>query len=126
MSDEVFCGDDEYNIDCTGDAVVGDEVRFSRATFTGSFRSPKFAGYEDVTGRIVRESYGPDKQQHTFSIDTGAPKPLRIKGRNLYREGTFRKEWADESLRQRAQDEKHERGDAARAERDRRLSDGQF
>lgn len=123
---ETFCGDDEYSIDCTGDAVVGDEVRFSRATFTGSHRKPKFAGYEEVTWKIIKDSYGQGKQQHTFTVDTGGEKPIRIKGRNLYREGTFRKPWVDESVRMSATDEKHRRGNAAREERDRRISGNQF
>ena len=123
---ETFGGDDEYSIECTGDAVVGDEVRFSRAKFTGSYRKPKFAGYEEVTGKIIKGSYGQDKQQHTFTLDTGGEKPIRIKGRNVYREGTYRKPWDDESERQAGVDEKHLRGDAARAERDRRISGDQF
>ncbi len=123
---ETFCGDDEYSIDCTSDVVVGDEVRFSRATFTGSHRKPKFAGYELVTGKIIKDSYGKDKQQHTFTLDTGGEKPLRIKGRNVYREGTYRKPWEDESARKAATDEKHQRGGAAREERDRRISGDQF
>lgn len=43
-----YAGDAEYSVRCTGDAVVGDEVRFERATFTGSFRNAKFSGFEQM------------------------------------------------------------------------------
>lgn len=115
-----FKGDAIYNIDCTGDAVVGDEVRFERATFSGSFRNAKFAGFEQISGRIVKDSYGMDKQQHTFTIELADGSTLRIKGRNLYANGTFRKQWADESMRGAVADEKHTRGEAARRARDMR------
>ena len=113
--DSTYKGDAEYNKSCTGDAVVGDEVRFERATFSGSFRKPKFAGFEMISGRIIRDSYGRDKQQHTFTIELTGGGLLKIKGRNLYRHGCFRKPWADESERTKAQSEKHARGDQARA-----------
>lgn len=115
-----YAGDSEYSIGCTGDAVVGDEVRFERAMFSGSFRNAKFAGFETITGKIVRDSYGRDKQQHTFTIERGDLALLKIKGRNLYANGTYRKLWTDESQRHAAADEKHVRGDAARAAREHR------
>lgn len=110
-----YRGDAEHTICCTGDAVVGDEIAFERATFSGSFRRPKFAGFERVAGRIVSDSYGADKQQHTFTIELAGGGKLLIKGRNLYREGCWRKPWADESLRHAAAAEKHGRGDRARS-----------
>lgn len=116
-----YTGDATYTVRCTGDAVVGDEVRFERATFTGSFRNAKFAGFETVTGKIVKDSYGKDKQQHTFTLALEDGSELRIKGRNLYANGTYRKLWADESQRRAAAEEKHARGDSARAIRASRL-----
>lgn len=110
----------DYTIDCTGDACVGDQVRFDRDLFTGSFRKPKFAGTQTVEGIIVKESYGADKQQHTFTIERADGTTVRIKGRNLYRNGTWRRAWPDEAERERVLGEKHARGDRARAERDRR------
>ncbi|MDR1529895.1 MAG: hypothetical protein LBS40_05800 [Burkholderiales bacterium] len=118
-----FRGDKDYSIECTGDCVVGDEVAFDRATFSGSFRSAKFAGFERVEGKIIRDSYGRDKQQHTFTILLNVGGEMRIKGRNLYDNGTWRKPWTDEATRKAAQEEKHERGDAARKARDRRRED---
>lgn len=112
-----FNGDEIYSINCTGDVVVGDEVSFDRATFTGSFRNAKFAGFERITGKIVRDSYGRDKQQHTFTIQLADGSTFCIKGRNLYANGTFRKVWGNESERMMCATEKHARGDAARAAR---------
>ena len=110
-----YCGDEIYNVNCTGDAVTGDEVRFERATFSGSFRNARFAGFERITGKIINDSYGRDKQQHTFTIELENGSKMTIKGRNLYSNGTYRKLWADESLRGQVADEKHVRGDRARA-----------
>lgn len=110
----------DYTIDCTGDAVVGDEVCFERAIFIGSWRKPKFAGLEQITGKIVNESYGRDKQQHTFTLARVDGSKLVIKGRNLYRNGTHRKPWPDESKRGEVAAEKHQRGNRARTQRDHR------
>lgn len=123
MVNEVFSGDDIYKLCCTGDAVTGDEVRFSQAMFSGSFRKPKFAGYRLITGVIVNDSYGQDKQQHTFTLKLEDGSSLKIKGRNLYRNGTWRKPWPNESDRENALAEKHAMGNTARAERERRLNE---
>lgn len=115
-----YNGDETYTINATGDACVGDEVRFERAVFGGSFRKPTFLGYELVTGKIVADSYGKAKQQHTFTLALSDGTTLRIMGRNLYRNGLWRKQWADESERTRVLAEKHARGDKARAIREER------
>jgi len=115
-----YKGDAEYSIRCTGDAVCGDEVRFERAVFTGSFRAAKFSHFELITGTITKDSYGAAKQQHTFTLQLSDGNTTRIKGRNLYANGTYRKPWINESKRVAARDEKHERGNQARATRTRR------
>ena len=107
----------QYTINCTGDCVVGDFVKFERAVFTGSYPRAKFSHNETIEGEITKESYGAAKQQHTFTIKLPDGDTTRIKGRNLYRNGTMRKPWADESKRLVALQEKHKRGDAARAAR---------
>lgn len=112
-----YQGDDTYSVRATGDVVVGDEVCFDRATFSGSWRNAHFEGFERVMGRVVRDSYGAAKQQHTFTIEKADGSLMRIKGRNLYRQGVWRKPWADPTARTRAADEKHARGDAARQAR---------
>ena len=122
-----YIGDADYNIRCTGDAVTGDEVRFERATFTGSFRNAKFAGFERITGTIIKDSYGRDKQQHTFTLLLENGTSLLIKGRNLYANGTYRKPWANESARLAEAEDKHARGDRARAAREfRKTSECRF
>ena len=107
----------QYTIDCTGNCVAKDEVRFKRAVFTGSWRNAKFSHYETIEGKIDSDSYGAKKQQHTFSIIKSDGTELIIKARNVYRNGVMRKPWADESERLEALKEKYARGDAARAAR---------
>lgn len=118
-----FAGDAAHPICCTGDAVVGDQVAFERATFCGSLTRPKFAGFEMVTGTIVADSYGAAKQQHTFTIQRPDGSKTLIKGRNLYANGLYRAAWADETQRRHAADEKHARGDNARAARAMRIEE---
>lgn len=112
-----FKGNSVYSINCTGDACVGDAVCFEKATFRGSFRNPEFAGFEIIQGKIIKDSYGKDKQQHTFTLELPDGTTTRIKGRNLYANGTYRKPWVNESDRKTVLGEKHARGDLARAAR---------
>lgn len=100
----------EYKICCTGNCVEGDEIAFFNQNKEG----------ERQFGKIIKESYGSAKQQHTFSIllDSGAK--ILIKGRNLYDNGVYRKEWANETERMKVVEEKIERGNKARAVRDER------
>lgn len=118
-----------YSIPATGDVCTGDEILFTEAVFGGSHRKPTFLGERRVAARIVKDSYGAAKQQHTFTLEIIASdgvQPLVAgtkttrKGRNVYRNGTARKPWADEAARREALDEKHGRGDAARSARDSR------
>ena len=118
-----------YSIGCTGDAVAGDEILFSESVFGGSYRRPVHIGERRIAAKIVKESYGAGKQQHTVSLvvigadGVDAPKSgakMRRKARNIYRNGTRRRPWEDESARDAAADEKHRRGDAARMVRDMR------
>ena len=111
-----------FTMDAQGDAVVGDVVQFARAKFSGSYPNAKFVGMETVTGTITKESYGADRQQHTFTILREDGSTLRIKGRNLYKESLMRKSWADESAREKVAAEKHARGNEARRLRDTRIS----
>jgi len=123
-NEKTFSGDESFTINCTGDACVGDNVRFSQAKFGGSWKSPTFLGHTIITGKIVKDSYGKDKQQHTFTLLLPDGNKLRIKGRNLYANSVYRMPWADESDRQTALNEKHARGDVARADRDDRRQGG--
>lgn len=113
-------------IDCTGDVVTGDIVTFAEAVFGGSFHRPKFLGERTIVAKVIRDSYGAAKQQHTFTLEIlecGGIDPLKAgtvttrKGRNVYRNGVTRRLWDDEAARKSAAAEKHMRGDAARASR---------
>jgi len=105
-----------YKNNITGDACVGDHVAFVKQIWGGSYRKPTLKGYEIVEGIIISDSYGEAKQQHTFTLKV-KDGTLRIKGRNLYKLGLWSKD-RDKDERQAALDEKHQRGDAARAERE--------
>jgi hypothetical protein len=99
----------DYPVDITGDACVGDEVVFLRNVFGGSLRNPKFLRHEIVEGKIVNDSYGSQRGQHTFTLLTVNGEKTLIKGRNLYRNGLFAKP-RNEEERSEALSEKHERG----------------
>ncbi|MCO5552148.1 hypothetical protein L7F22_005658 [Adiantum nelumboides] len=124
-----------FFIDCKGDACVGDVVLFKQQVYDffnvgGRCSVGPPVGIRTIAGRIVRESYGSAKQQHTFTVEvlwsTGErPLPplhqLIMKGRNLYRVKTLRQAWDDETARTRKLLEKHARGAVAREARRARL-----
>ncbi|RZC89950.1 hypothetical protein C5167_029020 [Papaver somniferum] len=122
-----------YN--CKGDACTGDVVMFEQNVYemyniaSRSATGPP-CGTRTVVGRIVKESYGSAKQQHTFTIEVLWSKgvkllpplhPLLIKGRNLYKLKTMRQLWADEEMRRKVLLEKHSRGSLARSNRETRI-----
>ena len=110
---------DEYNIECTGDVCVGDEIVFVEACFVGGWKKPKFSHFEIIQGEIINDSYGADKQQHTFTILKKNGEKICRKGRNVYRYLTLRKN-RDDFERSKSLNEKHERGLTARSQRDAR------
>ena len=114
------------SLDATGDVVTGDEVTFERAVFKGSYRNPKFSHNETISGIVTKDSYGAEKQQHTFTILKDDGETIRIKGRNLYRNGVTRKQWIDEGKRREVAEAKHSRGDSARAKREQRLRNSEY
>jgi hypothetical protein len=124
-----------FTIDCTGDVCVGDTVMFTEGVFGGSYRRPSHLGDRRIIAKVVKDSYGADKQQHTFSIEVidsdgyDALTPgtkTRRKGRNVYRNGTMRMAWENEDERGVALDEKHARGSIARAARDIRRAESAY
>lgn len=124
-----------FILNCKGDACTGDVVMFEQNVYemysiVSRSASGPSCGKRTVAGRIVKESYGAEKQQHTFTIEVLWSQgekplpplhPLLIKGRNLYRLRTMRQRWEDESERQKMLWEKHARGSLARSNRDARL-----
>ncbi|KAI5422314.1 zinc finger CCCH domain-containing protein 62 [Lathyrus oleraceus] len=126
-----------FVLNCKGDACTGDVVLFEQNVYemfniaSRSGGGPP-CGTRIVAGRIVKESYGAAKQQHTFTIEVLWSKgekplpplhPLLIKGRNLYRLKTLRQRWEDEEKRRKMLMEKHSRGFVARADREARIQE---
>ncbi|KAH9713771.1 hypothetical protein KPL71_020458 [Citrus sinensis] len=95
-----------FVLDCKGDACTGDVVMFKQNVYkmfniAACSASGPPCGKRIVAGRIVKESYGAAKQQHTFTIEVLWSKgekplpplhPLLIKGRNLYHLKTLRQD----------------------------------
>ncbi|KAK0603717.1 hypothetical protein LWI29_007870 [Acer saccharum] len=118
-----------FVFNCTGDVCQDDVVLFTQKVyekFDKVTRHGRVLGRRTVAGRVVHESYGAAKQQHTFTIEVlwsrGFNKlpplfPLLVKGRNLYRLRTFRQHWNNEAERVKVLAEKHKRGAAARTVR---------
>ncbi|RYQ80551.1 hypothetical protein Ahy_Scaffold1g106887 isoform D [Arachis hypogaea] len=118
-----------FIINCTGDVCKGDVVLFRQKVyekFDKKTRNGRVIGSRTVAGRVVKESYGAAKQQHTFTVEvlwsSGYRKlpplfPLLIKGRNLYKLKTYRQRWKNEADRVKVLSEKHRRGEAARSVR---------
>ncbi|MBA0717330.1 hypothetical protein Golax_005163 [Gossypium laxum] len=82
-----------FFINCTGDVCKGDVVLFTQKVykkFNKMTRRGKLLGKRTIAGRVVKESYGKAKQQHTFT------------------------HWSDEGERKHVLAEKHKRGNAAR------------
>ncbi|KAL8122732.1 zinc finger CCCH domain-containing protein 62-like [Apium graveolens] len=126
-----------FTVNCKGDACMGDVVMFEQTVYemfniaSRSSVGPP-CGTRIVAGRIVKESYGAAKQQHTFTVEVLWSKgvrphpplhPLLIKGRNLYKLKTMRQKWQDEGERQKILLEKHNRGSIARLNRDTRMQE---
>ncbi|XP_054823995.1 uncharacterized protein LOC129321992 isoform X2 [Prosopis cineraria] len=115
-----------FIIDCTGDVCKGDVVLFRQNVcekFDKATQRGRHLGKRTVAGRVVKESYGATKQQHTFTVEviwsSGVKKlpplfPLLVKGRNLYKLKTYRQRWINEAERVKVLSEKHLRGAEAR------------
>ena len=122
-----------YVIDCTGDVVVGDKIEFVEGVFCGVWPRGSFVGHRTIRAEVVADSYGQGRQQHTFTlrvVESLGIDRIRVgariyrKGRTVYRNGTRRQAWPDESSRKAVADEKHDRGDHARQARTERLNYG--
>uniref|UniRef100_A0A2N9HXF5 C3H1-type domain-containing protein n=1 Tax=Fagus sylvatica TaxID=28930 RepID=A0A2N9HXF5_FAGSY len=130
-----------FVLNCKGDACTGDVVMFEQNVYemfniaSRSASGPP-CGKRIVAGRIVKESYGAAKQQHTFTFSGYSNQievlwskgekplhPLLIKGRNLYRLKTLRQRWEDEGKRQKVLMDKHSRGSLARSDREARVQE---
>ncbi|XP_057821282.2 uncharacterized protein LOC131033973 isoform X2 [Cryptomeria japonica] len=115
---------------CTGDIVMFEQKVYEMYSIASRSATGPPIGTRCVVGRIVKESYGAAKQQHTFTIEVLWSKgekplpplhPLLIKGRNLYKLQTVRQPWPNEEDRKKVLLEKHSRGFHARNARDVRV-----
>lgn len=102
----------EMEMPQTTDVVVGDYVAWFEPVFTGSFRNAKLAGYSWNAGRILRDSYGAQSGQHTFTIKTHNGFEIRKKGRTIFNIGCFLIEEAIDHNEK--AEEKHQRGNEAK------------
>ncbi|KAL7101313.1 hypothetical protein ACP275_08G047200 [Erythranthe tilingii] len=130
-SGETFYPRSSFIINCTGDVCMGDVVLFKQKVHQNSDKIPRSRSvrWRTVAGRVIKESYGAAKQQHTFTVEVLWSRgtkmldplfPLLVKGRNLYKMKTFRQRWKNEEERLEVLSEKHKRGAAARSVRDMR------
>ena len=118
-----------FTEDCTGDACIGDTVLFKRAYYDGKYPNSTYVGDEELIATIVKDSYGKAKQQHTFILlvhwssedKHKRGTKMRIKGRNLYKNGVLRLK-RDEVDRALLLEDKHRRGREARMDRDERIN----
>lgn len=104
----------EYKIDCTGNCVTGDEIVFEKDVWKGYYPNAKWDGTESYAGKIIKDSYGKDKAQHTFTVLLLSGEKMLIKGRNLYKHSVYRKAWANEEERNKALSNKYERAKFAK------------
>ncbi|KAL3366355.1 hypothetical protein AABB24_011166 [Solanum stoloniferum] len=93
-----------FVLNCKGDACTGDVVMFEQNVYEMFSIASRSAtgppcGTRIIAGRIVKESYGAKRQQHTFT------------------------KWDDEAERQKILSEKHARGSVARSSRETRVQE---
>lgn len=79
----------DYPFDCTGNVVAGDTIIFTESVFGGSYGKPEFLGERTIAAKVLKESFGEAKQQHTVTLKvlasngTDPPAP----GRKILRKG---------------------------------------
>jgi len=130
----------------TNSICAGDTIKFVERVFTEA-KNGKYLGERTVIAIVLKESYGAEKQQHTFTLkvisvdESGLKTPhpnskvkylsgvdqIRRKGRTIYGISVERLRWSDEENRTKVLEEKHDRGNLAReAKKERLEKDGIF
>jgi hypothetical protein len=112
--------------------VAGDEIAFEEHVWIGRWaRGVRRSGARRIEARVLRDGFGRDRQQHTFTLrvvaasGTEAPRPgeeLMRKARTLFEAGVRRRPWPDEEARRALVAEQAERAAEARRERRARLA----
>ena len=113
----------------TNSIVAGDVIDYTEPVYKGKYPNGKLIGHRQIKAKVISESYGDKKQQHTFTLEVIAcigveaierGKRIQRKGRKIYAGDPKRDKWDDENERDLIADEKHERGREARRQRDKR------
>ena len=82
-----------YNPYSNQNLVQGTIFEAQLPVFTGSYKNAKFSHNVSVKMQVIKESYGAERGQHTFTLlclesshpeDFAVGKTYRKKGRNLY------------------------------------------
>jgi hypothetical protein len=69
----------------TGDTVTWNAPQFTGGSFyRGRCQGAKYTGDKQLSGTVIRHSYGELRGQHTFTILLTDGSKKRVKGRNLY------------------------------------------
>lgn len=112
------------NIDCTGDVVTGDIIKFQEPVWTtpysgyrkyGPSNLPNPAeGSRGIIAKVLKDSFGKTGQRHTFTLQVlnswgidplEVGKVVRRKGITIYHSGVFRMKWDNEDERKVATDD---------------------
>jgi len=100
------------------DATAGDIILFTEAVFEGYYPKSTYEGDRRILAKVLKESYGKLKGQHTFSLEVldsdgydPLPKGTKIRrlGRNVYRKDFYMLPLATQEQRE----EKHQRKEKA-------------
>lgn len=97
-----------FPIDCTGDLVEGDVIRFEEVVYEDVDGKPEPVGIRIIVAQVVREDYDLENRRFLFWLRIifceGAdsyPVGLEIErqARSLYRKNPTRRPWSDEGAR---------------------------
>ena len=97
-----------YSIECTGTVIPDDRIRFTEAVFAGPWPNTKISGTRTLEAAVLASNRNKTGGEITFTLRvlfaTGYQAPqrgdmLRRKSRNVYRNGTWRAPWNNESVR---------------------------
>jgi hypothetical protein len=110
----------------TNSIVTGDIIIFKEGVFSGSYPKSTFEGYRFNKCKILKESYGSKRGQHTFTLEIIKSEgedalcekdKIRRKGRNIYKDCVKVSESKDFEILQK---EKNNRAYAAKMNKYRR------
>jgi hypothetical protein len=95
------------SIDCTGDVLAGDVIRFTDIIWGGSRTRPVRTGERLIVARVLGQSTAGVRKHHVFTMEVlhssgltpiEPGKTIVRKSRNVYRNGAYRAERQSEQL----------------------------